>query len=59
MAKPISPMPPADTAWLQHFQAVSAEVKQLRQQHHPKNPQSFTNRVWAKHLLKVMNGGLK
>ena len=59
MAKPISPLPPADTALFNYFQAVSAKVQQLRQQHQPKNPQSFTNAVWSRHLLKLINGGLK
>ncbi len=59
MANPVSPLPPADAKWLKHFQAVSDTVQQLRQQYQPKNPQGFTNRVWARHLLKMINGGLK
>lgn len=59
MAKPISPLPLADAVWLSHFQTVSAKVAELRRQHCPANPQTFTNRVWAKHLRKLVSGGVK
>ena len=59
MAKPISPLPLADAAWLQHFQTVSTKVAELRKQYRPENPQTFTNGVWAKHLRKMISGGAK
>ena len=59
MSKPISPLPLADAAWLLHFQAVSARVDELRKQYRPANPQTFTNAVWAKHLRKMISGGVK
>lgn len=59
MSKPMSPLPPADAAWLHHFQAVSVKVDELRKQYRPENPQTFTNGVWAKHLRKMISGGVK
>lgn len=59
MSKPISPVPHLDKLWYQHFQKVSAKVRELRTTHQPNNPQAFTNRVWAKHLNQLLKGGVK